>query len=269
MKRSKAEIRDELLKIDTGFKDENGEKVGVDSFASFLVTKDDFPTNKEIEKHFSDKDGNIKHFVPSDVQKDLFSKELFAFPENYFDDSDFHNDYMFAGINAAFRKGHNDYKGWGNFRDIKNPTNTYKLYIQTNNALFKGCYITDIVKNVIDSRADNVTKQFFGKNKLSESDNDILSKSMEIFIKECLVIRPNKKLIVFGGAAENALKKMSNSDSFKEILKRNTDNDEDYQFVMDLIGKNHVEITHYSLRMKLDKWIVEEPQDLLDKVAEK
>ncbi|MFC6175793.1 hypothetical protein ACFQAV_03035 [Companilactobacillus huachuanensis] len=174
MVRSKAEVRDELLKIDTGFKDKNGKKIGVDSFASFLTTKHKFPLYDDIVGEF-EKSG-IVDFKPSDFQssgskskesksndfpKPSFDKESFAFPDDFFNEKDFKNDYMFVGLNAAYRTGDKDYSGWGNFRDTDRPTNTYKLYVQTSDKCFEGSYITDIIKSYEDSNSGNVMRNFF------------------------------------------------------------------------------------------------------------
>lgn len=249
--------------IKTGFTDDKGKPIGVDSFASFLVTKVDFPSNNKILKKFKDK----KDFKPNDIKNNLFPKENFEFPSDYFGDKEFEKKYMFVGINAAFRKGDNSYNNWGNFRDVKRPTNTYKLYIQTNSKIFRGSYITDIIKNVIDSRADKVTTKFFGRKKLSQKDSEILNKSIEIFIQECLIVRP-EKLILFGRAAEHALNKIAKSEAFKLILKNITDNDEDDKYIKALFNSG-IGITHYATRMKLNKWTLEEPKLLMDKVSKK
>jgi len=164
--------------IDTGF-----DGVGVDSFASFLTTKGEFPSNDDIEKKF--KERGIESFTPKDFQSKksssgekqeaLFDKKSFEFPDNFFNkDEDFNNKYMFVGLNAAFREGKNEYSNWRNFRDVKRPTNTYKLYVQTNERLkkdnkprFGGCYITDVIKHKEDSNAGNVMRDFLIRNKLS------------------------------------------------------------------------------------------------------
>ncbi|WP_338214062.1 hypothetical protein [Companilactobacillus muriivasis] len=188
MKRSKAEVRDELLKIDTRFKDGNDD-IGVDSFASFLTTKGKFPSNKKIGDYF--KERGIVDFTPNDFQssnskskkskstdssKPLFDNDLFAFPDDFFNEDEFKNDYMFVGLNAAYRSGDKNYSGWGNFRDVDRPTNTYKLYVQINDksndefddklankGRFNGSYVTDIIKSYTDSNAGKVMRNFFIK----------------------------------------------------------------------------------------------------------
>lgn len=167
--------------IKTGFKG-----IGIDSFASFLVTKDEFPSNKYIETRFNEM--KIENYTPKDFQsksfkskngksddssKALFDKKSFEFPDDFFDDEEFNNNYMFVGLNAAFREGKNEYSNWRNFRDIKRPTNTYKLYVQTNERTdngkprFGGCYITDVIKHKEDSNSGNVMRDFLIRNKLS------------------------------------------------------------------------------------------------------
>lgn len=347
MEPSKSEIRDELLKIDTGF-----DGVGVDSFASFLVTKDKFPSNEDIEEEFEEK--NIKDFTPKDFQlkkfesenntsdetsKVIFDKKSFKFPNDFFNDKEFNNDYMFVGLNAAYRTGDKNYSGWGNFRDTDRPTNTYKLYVQTNDKRFKGNYVTDIIKSYEDSNSGNVMRDFFidddeisflnhpestsnldarridrlilghyqdelekakdmlkkvkndyAKNKLKKFNGDsksrgeyvenkydlktsklpirstlmqrcmenknTLDNSLDIFIKECLIIQP-KWLVVFGDDANTVLNKMVASDYFKNKVDTIKNNNKKYQFnVMDLLEHRRVEVTHYATQsVPLKKYI--------------
>lgn len=316
MKRSKAEIRDELLKIDTGFKDGKDE-IGVDSFASFLTTKGKFPSNDDIEKEF--KERGIESFTPKDFQSKksnsgesqeaLFDKNSFEFPDDFFNkDEDFNNKYMFVGLNAAFREGKNEYSNWRNFRDVKRPTNTYKLYVQTNERLannksrFGGCYITDVIKHKEDSNAGNVMRDFLIRNKLSflksskedlengvyddervsqflkwqknrnenrknksadginykketltkddfkkinEENKKNLLNSVEIFVQECLIIKP-KYIIAIGKDAKRVLDEMSKSKLFLEVLHNEEGDSNSEAEVLKTLKENCVEITHYA-----------------------
>lgn len=163
MKRSELEKR--LIGkdgIDTGFKDEHGNKIGIDSFASFLTTKKSFPSKKDILSEFTNKKTKVvKNFKPKDFEKNLFPEGSFDFNENFFDDNEYKKDYMFVGLNAADRAGVKDYSNWKNFRDTDSPTNTYKLYVQVIEEKFRDSYITDIIKSVIDSDSGNVMRNFF------------------------------------------------------------------------------------------------------------
>ncbi|GEO63613.1 hypothetical protein [Companilactobacillus nantensis] len=368
MKRSKAEVRDELLNIDTGFKDENGKKIRVDSFASFLDTEEKFPSNKTIRNHF-----NVKEYDPdkkknktesdnaenqlksNDIKRELFPskgnklKESFSLPNDFFDDKDFNNDYMFVGLNAAFRSGKKNYSNWKNFHDTSLSANTYKLYIQINadkginpDDRFRGCYITDIIKSVIDSNSGHVMRNLFitgnedisffnhpestpvldakrvgklalfqcqdektlvndmldrmtddykkGKRgysekryqlkevkklddeelkTLSEDNRENLDKSLDIFISECLAIRP-KQLVVFGGSASTIIDKMVKSQYLKDKLHniyRTTNLPTDFD-VLDLLSNRKCEVTHYSKRMNFEDWFNTKPQELSDSLKE-
>ncbi|AYE38510.1 hypothetical protein D1B17_07600 [Companilactobacillus zhachilii] len=321
MKRITTEIRGDLLQIDTGF---NG--VRIDSFSSFLVTKGQFPSNDDIKNKFDAK--GIESFTPKDFQSKsdksgadsdaIFEKKSFKFPNDFFNnDKVFNDEYMFVGLNAAYRTEKKDYSGWGNFRDTERPTNTYKLYVQTNDKSFRGCYITDIIKSYEDSNSGNVMRNFFinddeisflnhpestqnldarridrlilghyqdellkAKNMLKKIDDDYKAKkpyvgkkyqlkesrvkeksvlmrccienkktldnSLDIFIRECLIIQP-KWLVVFGNDANEVLNKMVVSDYFKDKVNTIESQDEKSQFnVMDLLEHRRVEVTHYA-----------------------
>jgi len=343
MKRS--ELEERLIGkdgIDTGFKDEHNNKIGIDSFASFLITKNELKSNATIQDFFKDKKEN---FTPTDIVKNKqFKKESFDFPENEDDDKhflsesfkfpdnffnsdeDFNNEYMFVGLNVAERAGDTDYSNWGNFRDVKNPTNTFKLYTQLNDSKFKGCYITDIIKSVIDSDSGNVMRNFFIKsneinngelsllkypdeddkadsqraNKLASWQNsyykeqrseeykkvgelmgfisetymkdktlkepyqykfnytkkltgqqllaqnkDILKKSIDCFVSECLIIHP-KMLVVFGKSADRVLEEMAKSPLFKTSVDEREISEDEKKYVKKLVDKHRVEITHYA-----------------------
>lgn len=352
--------------IDTGFKDEYGNKIGIDSFASFLDTEEKFPTNGEIRSHFkvkeydpdkkkdkSESDKKENRLKSSDIKRELFPregkslKESFSLSHDFFDDKDFNNDYMFVGLNAAFRSGKESYSNWKNFHDTSLSANTYKLYIQINadeeinpKNRFNGCYITDIIKSVIDSNSGHVIRNLFitsnedisffnhpestpvldakrvgklalfqcqdekalvtdmlkkmaddykkGEREysegryqlkehkklddeelkiLSENNRDNLDKSLDIFISECLAVRP-KQLVVFGGGASTVIDKMIDSQYFKDKLDniyRTTNLPTDFD-VLDLLSHRKCEVTHYSKRMNFEDWFNTKPQELSDEL---
>ncbi|CAJ1199402.1 hypothetical protein CPR19088_GLDEOEPO_00694 [Companilactobacillus paralimentarius] len=367
---SKNEVRDRLLNIDTGF-EKAGKDDGdytIDNFSSFLYTKKEFPTNKDIKNHIKDSFNpmSINKKIEGEENKGFFSKNDLEFSNDFFDDSDFNNKFMFVGLNAAERVGKSDYSEWKNFHDIKKPTNTYRLYIQTNNDMFKGCYITDIIKSFTESDSGHVMRNFFigddfsflkdkkvtseteikakrieklamsqfkdeasnvrkffsgiinkakndGKDCISDYDSkykfevasveslnniinenqNILNKSMDCFIQECLAVKPDY-LIVFGKDAELILKEMSESSLFKEnVGKRITemkrdkkpfeidDKDINLKYVMDLIS-SPIEVTHYSTQSvpnsdpnekssrsyKFKNWFEYAPDELTTKINE-
>jgi len=362
-KLSKNKVRDNLHKIETGF-DKAGDESGsytVDNFSSFLYTKEDFPINTDIEEHiknnFTPMSINKRDEEKDNEKKDdkgFFLKDNLVFSDKFFDNNDFNNNFMFVGLNAAERAGETNYSGWKNFHDTKKPTNTYRLYIQTNDKIFKGCYITDIIKSFTESDSGHVMRNFFIGNDLSflkdedstskaevkakrieklaewqfkdetskvrqffrkikdgdiykyndykfevnkvesliktvDENKDILTKSMDCFIQECLAVEP-KHLVVFGKDAEVILKEMSESNLFREnVVKRleemqnegkpfSVDKDVTVNDVMDLV-RNSIEVTHYSTQSvpnnnpdakssrsyKFKDWFAYAPNELLNK----
>jgi len=177
MKRSDVEKRLRKVKFVLNEDGENKE-YSIDNFSSFLITQNELISNDSIQSFFDN-----KKFTPTDIfenRNDLFKEKLrdysenkkinqkhfleesFKFPDHFFNSGkDLNNKYMFVGLNVAERAGVNDYGNWGNFRDVKMPTNTFKLYTQFNDLKFKGCYITDIIKSVVDSDSGNIKRNFF------------------------------------------------------------------------------------------------------------
>lgn len=153
---------------DFEFTNEDGTKtkLSLDSFGSFLACKDELPSNKELQKIL---DTDPKKFTPKAIAKGLD----FSFVDSFFDDEDteFNNKYMFVGLNVAARSTDKKKNGklikadtmkdWKNFHDMERITNTVKLYVQLNQDRFKGCYITDIIKNTVESNGGKAANDFF------------------------------------------------------------------------------------------------------------
>lgn len=163
-----------LMKIETEFKDEDlNEKLKVDSFGSFLVTKPEMLSNEKLQKFFEE-NPNKDDQGPKKLYETMECKRL-VFDKSFIEENgDFNNNFMFVGLNAAARYEKDDSSkqketytlaGWKNFHDSEynnnNITNTAKIYVQTNDKKFRGAYITDAIKRVIDSKAGNVEKDFF------------------------------------------------------------------------------------------------------------
>lgn len=239
-----AEVKDLLENIHTNFFDSaTGKELKVHDFSSFLVCENPLPINPVILHDFKGHEADIK---PTELLKRY--QPDFTFKKSFFNeekDQPFNNKYMFVALNVAARAEENDISEWCNFRDTKLPTNTYKLYLELNNdERFRGSYITDIIKNVVDSDSGNVSQNFLasGKQALSENNEKVLGKSAAVFMEECHAVQP-EKLVLFGGTAEKVVVKMLKNGLFK--------NDD---YVTDLI-KNHKTITHYSYVRAFDEWI--------------
>lgn len=168
-------VINKLMKIKTGFKDLDSEKeLKVDNFGSFLVTTPQMLSNEDLQKFF---EKNPTDHGPKKLYETMECEDTgLVFDKTFIEEENdkFNNDFMFVGLNAAARYEKEDngkqkeiytLAGWQNFHDSEynnnNITNTAKMYIQTNNKKFRGAYITDAIKRVIDSKASNVEKDFF------------------------------------------------------------------------------------------------------------
>lgn len=226
-KLSKNEIRDRLLQINTGFYDESGQDYKVDNFSSFLITKGNFPSNEDISNHIKN------NFKPSSIgrknkakgtnEKGFFKKEDLIFPEEFFNDDNFNNNFMFLGLNAAERAGKSDYSGWKNFHDIKKPTNTYRLYIQTNDSIFQGCYITDVIKSFIESDSGHVMRNFFIGDDVSFLKNEKLTSKLRVERVEKMAVAQFKDESSNVKKFFNKVNKMTNSDEWIEQINKYND----------------------------------------------
>ncbi|MFM9596970.1 hypothetical protein ACKI1O_47345, partial [Streptomyces scabiei] len=69
------------------------------------------------------------------------------------------NKYMFLGLNCAKRKNLAS-TDWSMFHDIELPLNTYKLAFSLNDTNFRGCYITDVLKDTIKSSSTIIRNNY-------------------------------------------------------------------------------------------------------------
>lgn len=297
-----AEIRDQLEAIDTGIYYDDKE-LKMDNFGSFTYCKKALPSNTDLQK-ILDEDSEGLH------PKKLMARKIdLSFDDSFFDlDGEFNNNFMFLGINVAARssdytdkdgkkmKG-NNLAGWKNFHDLENYQNTFKLYLQINQEKFKGCYITDLIKNSVDSLSGKVLRNFFledkknnsfihnndeakeerlkSYNKWFNSDDDpkysteelkellkqneiIFNKSIELFVKECNIIKP-KQLVVFGNDAHTALNLVKKTQTVKE-----NDSKKDTVNISNLID-NVLWLEHYANVKSFAKWFKEQPSEHVSK----
>ena len=252
-------MHDKLMSIETGI-DENDFKEGVkngytiDCFASVLSDKTRLPENDVIDK-------DLKKAKAAEGDKFSFRD----FINNYdYDDSfknifvgedatkKFNNNFMFIGLNAAYRKGVEkmDWSDWGNFHST--DSGNKKLRLLTNDRRFEGCYITDAIKGHIDSTAKDVIAHF-SKNKNSAE----LKNSARILEEEIVNIDP-KQLIIFGDKA--------NTNEMLGMMKQYFNN----QKVIDLID-NGIVSEHYSSQktQAYEIWYDEKQKELKTEINNK
>lgn len=303
-----SDIRDRLLAIDTnidnpdyekGKLDKNGKPVPeyltMDNFGSFLACKKGLPSIDKLQE-LADEYGD--EFKPN-LLREKYHLD-FSFDESFFnEESPFNNNFMFVGLNAAARgedkknkKGEltkgDSLSNWKNFHDKKNFANTCKMYVQLSESesepIFKGCYITDLLKNKVDSNSNHISRDFFllsnedisfaNKNadenerlkkynewygsdddndmsKLIKSNEDVFKNSVDIFIQECDVIQP-KNLVIFGGTAYKALKRFAQTDAVKEY-------DKDHKNKISDLFKNAIWLEHYANTRSLLSYFKDRP----------
>lgn len=167
---TRKEVGTRLGEINTGFS-YNGEELHDWDFSSFVACTHPLEINSKVREYIDTNYESEKErkeaATPSQLAKLFYGNSVdFSFPKDFFSNEKFNNNYMFVGINIAARgeaDGERTDRGkWGNFRDTKIITNTYKLYEELGeNDMFEGSYITDIIKNVVDSNAGKIVDSFF------------------------------------------------------------------------------------------------------------
>lgn len=226
--------------------------VDMSQISSFTTCVHDLPSNEQIKRDFPDLSkvkpltlgphGNTKKDAFKPSKNTHYTKTDVAFPfpfkepnvynpdrnlktekfPNFFDSDDLINDeFMFVSLNCAKREtdGVNPQEhDWQMFHDTsKHYDKTYRLYLEINQKRFKDCYITDALKNTIETNSKKIQKQFILKSKswfqlkpedaLKAKNKETYILSLKMFISECTIIQP-KHLIVFGNYASDVLKMM-------------------------------------------------------------
>jgi len=301
--------------------------VDMSQISSFTTCVHDLPSNEQIKRDFPDlsdvtpltlgPNGDIKSskaFEPNEKTHYANTDVAFPFPfkhpnskhsqvtENYpnFFDSEkpVNNEFMFVALNCAERNSEDNEPqehDWQMFHDTKRIANTYKLYLEINQDRFKNCYITDALKNTVESDSTKVVNQFnLGKSKslLQFSDPESLGKyylenlpdfknrtdaaavtetntlgiknkqtyllSLNLFIAECTMIQP-KQLIVFGGKTSEILQSMK-SDIETHQNELNTD-PQILKYVIQLID-NLTTFDHYSAFRSVKRLMDKTEQEL-------
>ena len=305
-----AEIRKNLLKIHTNFFEREDEptflnEIKMDSFSSFMVYKNPLPSNETIRNDFKDElKPEVKKGESKFLQTNLKNKYNFDlnFDDDFFGkygDETFNNDLMFVATNVAARPGNHTISNWKNFHNQgdKMDQNILKMNLELNDPAFKGSYMTDAIKHVVDSNSSNVDHDFFATiknselsfaNNKNEDENDLLRakqyitfdkkdeeatakkaakddkpnkfvrrfnsvdealrevkknrvifyKSASLFVQEWLTIQPNH-IVTFGGVSTGLLKRMCETDVFKQ-----------YPELCAMVD-NAIQIHHYSYRKNL------------------
>jgi len=153
------EIVNSLEKIHTGFFGDNGKELGLDNFASFLECVKPLPATAQILSDFA---ANNEQILPTTL-RDKYAPDFSLNQGILTSNKELNKNVMVVSLNMAARPQGNDHSGYDNFHDMINITNTSRMYLQLNDDRFKGCYITDIVKSVVDSNSLNVKRDFFAK----------------------------------------------------------------------------------------------------------
>lgn len=213
MTNTKGKVLEKLGKITykKSLDDEKG--ISIDNFASFLVTKPSMPSNNELKKFFED--DVFKEHTPTQLYNHFKIKKL-EFDNDFIKKNlsePFNNKFMFVGLNVAARpnKTTNILSDWQNFHDSKyndnNKKNTCRLYVQTNDTRFHGCYITDAIKTVVESDSNDVNKSFFLTTNVdlcfSQADYDVYHNVASELEKKLVLDKDQKRVDTYMNYTKN------------------------------------------------------------------
>ncbi|MFD1548988.1 hypothetical protein [Levilactobacillus fuyuanensis] len=164
------EVLNGLEGVETGFfipgsKDKSGNPIEVKlKYMSSIIAFKKLPTNDAIKVAVAHNE-KVDGVTPTNIEKSIdidLSVDDTIFTDKSQRDQPFNSDYMFVGLNIAARKKEPDADGaWGQFHDMEFKTPTYKFAFMTNDKRFRGCYITDILKNTVDSSSANISDDYF------------------------------------------------------------------------------------------------------------
>lgn len=127
-----------------------------------IVSFKKLPENEKIKEEMERRSvkltpNNIGQYLSVDLSVD---DSVFTNPAKQ--DLPFKSDYMFVALNIAERKeGQAVNNEWGQFHDMVVKTPTYNFALMTNHERFRGSYITDILKNTVDSSSANIDADYF------------------------------------------------------------------------------------------------------------
>jgi len=181
---TKKEICEQLEKVDTKFSIKDpSKKLRLTDFASFLSFKN-LPSNEkintEVTSHHNKKGEKVK-MTPKNAVK--YAGVDLNVSDSVDDDSEFDRKYMFVGLNCAVRKNNYNHEKWHQFHDQEQISHTFDLAAMTNREEFAGSYITDILKNTLDSKASSVGENFLVKME-SKNPGIFLSGDIKVLSEE-------------------------------------------------------------------------------------
>lgn len=152
------------------FKDDDGNPIKMDSFASFFSDKKSLPKDSELRAMYNEQlknHVNEEEFKPKKIKaRTDYNFELNdSFINGKNSNKKFNNNFMLIAFNRAYRSDDIDRSSWNMFHDVseKNDFNMLKLRLalNSNDEMFDGCYITDVLKSVVDSDSGHVNDYFF------------------------------------------------------------------------------------------------------------
>lgn len=213
------EICGKLMAVKTGFTAPSESHPGelrdltLADIGSFLTYKNR-PDMATIEARMAADQTELKPRAVSDALKlDYnFPSEAFAA------EPVFNRNCLFLALNIS-RREKNIFEGkeWYNFHEIAPKgsalTHVFNLAMMTNHDVFRGCYVTDILKNTIETEASKVVKAF---NKPRDAEHEeAYRKSADLFVQECAIVQP-KQLVVMGGDVASVVTQMKNDGLFNQ-----------------------------------------------------
>ncbi|MGP4117488.1 hypothetical protein ACS4N0_10040 [Levilactobacillus zymae] len=129
-------------------------------FASFLSYKN-LPTNQAIRDAIATQTQPLTPATAETVAGVDVIVDTTPFTDPARNQEPFNNDYMFVALNCAVRKENYSDEKWRMFHDVQRKPNTFYLAFKTNAPRFREAYITDILKNSLESLASNAKAKFF------------------------------------------------------------------------------------------------------------
>lgn len=232
-------IKAALNAIATQMRDDSGQPLFVHQFGSFLDNNHPLPSNQALLQR-----AEARHvaLTPTAIREQLFPATDLALDDPQRDARPINRRVMFVAENSAARTG---FENFTMFHDLSLPLNTFKLYTQVNDRRLQGAYITDALKNTLESDSEKLKAAFLiAKPKTVSLANwqehreaaiaelmypyahvgavaateeaavarltanaETFVKSARIFAQECAVIKP-QQLAVFGADTATVLRQM-------------------------------------------------------------
>ncbi|WP_341779788.1 hypothetical protein [Levilactobacillus sp. HBUAS70063] len=210
-------------KVGLSLPDENGEQQPLYlSDCGSILTFIKLPDNADIKAKLKEKSAKI---TPNNIDRLMeinLSVDASVFTDPKKQNLPFKSDYIFLALNVAERKADQRVTSeWGQFHDTSIKTPMYKLAFMTNHERFRGSYITDILKNTVNSRSANIEADYFVEKDsrfpglfLDESETNVRSLAKQAYPS---YVNRYKK----GSITHSTDKFVENAHEYEQVVRRN------------------------------------------------